>query len=367
MRHASCGMVRNPHELCLGIRAPIGCAAATASRHIRYIRIDPSRCGDKPMDKDYRVLSASSIATGLCQFQVSHPSPHVSIPERGDCSLSLIKWEGGPLYLFAQTPQFSPSKSIHLTSEARVLTTPFGKAPAILYSSDLSAANELPPVHYASKSGDTVAELTQGGWNLYHLDSKLRLIRGGSGNLQSISDEVMVFRDGETIRTETLDGKTLGFFRAKPMCSVQVAGHDSLFVSGCGKPRVVDYTGKQRLNFRQPNGWSISQSNWSADGKRVLFDVFSRRISVFRNAREVLVMFATLGLGVGDEQDNHEQVEVMDITTGSSCFDLRREFAENSESASQSAVLSPSGEFVAMVVGSTLSVYHLPAKCGELK
>ena len=317
--------------------------------------------------KSIAFVSDSSIAAGLCQFQDSHPYPHVYVPEQRGCSLALIRWEGGVLQTSAQTHQFSPSESIHLTSEARVLTTPFGKQPAVLYTSDLSATNELPPLHYASKSGDTVAESTQGGWKLYHLDSKLHPIRGGSGNLQSISDEVVVFRDGDTIRTETLDGKALGFFRAKSMCSVQVAGHESLFVSDCGRPRVVDYNGKERFSFRQPNGWSISQSNWSADGKRVLFDHFSRKISVFRNAGELLVAFASLGFGVGDELDNRERVEVMDITTGNSCFDLRREFAENSESASQNAVLSPSGEFVAVVVGSTMSVYHLPARCEEQK
>jgi hypothetical protein len=327
----------------------------------------PSEVVPSRWTRSIAFVSDSSIATGLCQFQVLHPYPHVSVPEQRSCSLTLIQWEDGILHPLAQTHQFSPSESIHLTSEARVLTTPFGKEPAILYSSDLSATNELPPLHYASKSGDTVAESTQGGWKLYHLDSKLHPIRGGSGSLQSISDEVVVFRDGDRIRTETLDGKALGFFRAKLMCSVQVAGHDSLFVSDCGRPRLVDYNGKERLRLRQPNGWSISQLNWSADGKRVLFDHFSRKTSVFRNAGEVLVAFASLGFGVGDEHDNGERVEVMDITTGNSCFDLRREFAENSESASQNAVLSPSGEFVAVVVGSTLSVYHLGARCEDQK
>lgn len=95
----------------------------------------------------------------------------------------------------------------------------------------------------------------------------------------------------------------------------------------------------------------------------MLLDRFTRKVSVFRNAGEVLVTFANLGLGVGDEQDNRERVVVIDITTGNSCLDLRRSFVENSESSSQNAVISPSGEFAAVVVGGTLSVYHLPTTC----
>jgi hypothetical protein len=66
-------------------------------------------------------------------------------------------------------------------------------------------------------------------------------------------------------------------------------------------------------------------------------------------------------MGVGDEIDNGEEIEVVDITTVRSCFKLRRSFAENSESASQNAALSPSGQFAAIVVGGVISVYHLPA------
>src|SRR5579863_2632783 len=56
----------------------------------------------------------------------------------GNCSLVLIRWGGGALRAFAQTHQSLPSESIHLTSAGRILTTPFGKSPAVLYSSDLS-------------------------------------------------------------------------------------------------------------------------------------------------------------------------------------------------------------------------------------
>jgi len=317
--------------------------------------------------KNIAFVSDSSVAVGLCEFEDSHAYDHAYFPVKRDCSLTLIRWEGRVLQPLAQTHQFSPSESIHLTAESRILTTSFGKAPAILYSSDLSMAAELPPLHYASQSGNTVAELTQGGWKLYHLDSKLHPIRGGPGNLQSISDEVAVFQIGDMIQTETLDGKLLGSFRVRPMCYAQLAGRGRLFLSNCKRPRFVDFNGTEWLGFRPTKEWGLPQLSWSADGKRALFDHFNRRVSVLRSTGEILVAFASLGMGVGDEQDNHEQVEVMDIATGNFCFDLRRGFAENAESPSQNAVISPSGEFVAMAVGGTLFVYHLPAACEAKK
>ena len=284
--------------------------------------------------KSIAFVSNSSIAAGLCKFQDSHSNRRAYSPVKKDCSLTLIRWNAGVLQPFAQTHQFSPSKSIHLTSEARVVTTPIGKAPAILYSSDLSTAVELPPLHYASQSGNTVAELTPAGWKLYHLDSTLHPIREGSGILKSISDDVAVFQDGAVVRTETLDGKSLlGSFRMRSTWDVQLVGRDRLLLSQYKRARVVDCNGMERLSFRPPEGWG-SRVSWSADGNRVLFDHFSRKISILRNTGEILVAFASLGLGVADEHDNREQVEVIDVAAGISCFDLRRGFAENSEASS---------------------------------
>src|ERR1700686_1186707 len=56
--------------------------------------------------KTIAFVSDSSIAVGLCQFQDSHPYPHVSVSEKWDCSLTLLRWEGGVLQPLAQTHQF---------------------------------------------------------------------------------------------------------------------------------------------------------------------------------------------------------------------------------------------------------------------
>ena len=278
-----------------------------------------------------------------------------------ECSLLLVHWEDGKLRVLAQSLESLPSKSIHLTSFGQILTTPFGKSPAILYSSDLSRITQLPPLHYASQSGDTVAEPTEAGWELFHLDSRLKLIRKGVGHVQSVSNEAVVTRDGDVIRTETLQGNLLGSFKVTPKCfyEAQLAGDDRLIVSDCKMIRFVDFNGMERSRLSVPKGWGYASS--SANGKRVLFNYFSRKVSVLRSAGEIVTAVETLGMGIGDEMDNRQEVEVADVATGKFCFDLRRSFAENSESASQNADLSPSGQFAAIVVGGVISIYQLPA------
>ncbi len=309
--------------------------------------------------KTIAFVSDSLIAVGLCNFQHSHPNPHVSIPVKDNCTLALLHLENGVLRPLAQTHQFSPCRSIHLTSEGRILTMPFGRAPAVLYSTDLSTAVELLPLQYSSRSGNTVAQLVPGGWKLFHLDSALHPIRSGFGTLKSISDEVVVFQDRDTLRTETLDGASLGAFKLKPSWYVQAIGSDRLLLSEYKRGRVADYDGTERSSFRPLEG----ASSWAADARRVLFDHFSRNISAGQNVREILVMLGTVGLGVVNQAPNREDVEVVEIATGNSCFILRRAFAANSEASSQNATISPSGEFVAMLVGGTLSVYDLPIAC----
>lgn len=197
--------------------------------------------------------------------------------------------------------------------------------------------------------------------------SELTHLRDGPGLLESTSDEVVVYRSGHTIRTETLDDKSLGSFQLSDACRVRVLAAEKLFVNDCKGPRIVDYNGKKLMRFRRLRNWDHFELDSSADGERLLFNHFSGKMSVFRAAGEVLVAFATAGMGANDEADNREQVEVLDINTGESCFDLHQGFAKGSESSSRSAFISPSGQYVAIVAGSSLSIYGLPATCKSKK
>jgi hypothetical protein len=65
---------------------------------------------------------------------------------------------------------------------------------------------------------------------------------------------------------------------------------------------------------------------------------------------------------VGPEDVNREDVRVFDTVTGKSCFDWHRSFPVT-YSQVRSAAISPSGEFVAIASGNTLSIYRLPSVC----
>jgi hypothetical protein len=308
-------------------------------------------------------VSDASIAVGLCQRR----------PGRS-CSLSLIHREGEVLQPYASTLQFGRGMSIHPSSGGQILITPTGKSPAVLFSADLSAAQDLPSLHLVSRSGNTAvetsghtaAERRKGTWKIYRILPKMELIREGTDQLEDISDQVVVLREGDVIRTETLDGKLLGSFSVGPKAKCHgrphLASADRLYLGGyCDGARTVDFNGKNEQKLHPPKGWGGLA--WSGDGKRMLFDHYSRRISIFRSAGEDFVAFATLGMGVGDELDNRQEVEVLDTFTSASCFDWKRGFPENSESLNQDAAISPSGEFVAIAAGGTLAIYRLPPIC----
>jgi hypothetical protein len=302
-------------------------------------------------------VSETSIAVGLCR--------------QGDgnkCSLSLVRWQGGVLRPFAQTPKFSAGGSVHPASDGRILKT-WIRSPQLLYSPDLSASLRLPPfIYLSSQSGRTVATITKGRWKIYHLSTTIEPIREGTGSLRSISDEVVVSQDGNIMRTETLEGKLLGSFSVKPeeKCynNTQPLGDNKLYLSDCKSERIVDFNGTEQLKLRPPKGCCDYDNSWSANGSRLLFDYTSRDVSVFRNVGEIALALGTLGAGVGEQWDNRQEVRVVDTVTGASCFDWRRSFPMEGELHFHNAAsISPSGEFVAIAAGKTLSVYHLPAIC----
>ena len=312
--------------------------------------------------------SAQSIAF------VSDTSVAVSLCPNGSptgCSLSLLRRDGNTLRAYAaSTSHFRLGRSIHVSTEGQILITPFAGFPAVLFTPDLSATREIPNVFLASPSGNTGAAVIKNGWKLYQIRSQKELIREGKGSFRSVSDEVVVFQDSNVMRIETLQGNPLGSFFVKPELKCYNVAYplatNRLYFDDCKKIRIVDFGGREQSELHPPNGWRAHQF-WSRDGKRILFDNFSRKISMLRNAGEILVAVGTLGMGVADEQDNREEVLVLDTSSGGSCFDWKRSFPEGSAALAQDAAISPSGEFVAIAAGGILSVYHLPEHCGSNK
>ncbi|MGA9981814.1 MAG: hypothetical protein WBQ08_24575, partial [Candidatus Sulfotelmatobacter sp.] len=147
-------------------------------------------------------VSETSIAVALC-----------SKGKPDQCQLSLVRWEDGVLRLFAETLGPNTWAHVNPSTDGRVLLTCYSFCEPVLYSADLSRSRRLPePIHVVSPSGGKVATITiggwkqtnkglkptHGGWKIYHLASALEPIRDGTGNLRSISDDVVVIQDGTT-------------------------------------------------------------------------------------------------------------------------------------------------------------------------
>jgi len=315
---------------------------------------DPTK---KPRRAHIAFLPDSTIATAVCKS--------------GDCLLVFAEWEGRTLRPFGQVHPFLEQAVIYQTAHGSRLTFQDWEDwhAAHLYSPDLPAKKDLVTLQRASSSGSTVAEPKPGGWTLYHFDPKadpkLELIRQADGNLEALSDEVAVFHDEDMIRTETLQGNVLGSFEAKAYREVELGDGDKLLLHDEKGFRVVDFNGTVQLRLRVPRGAGpYVFLALSANGKKVLSDTFGR--SATAPVGWANIAAATIALGV-DWAPTRERVQVMDTVTGGSCFDLRRSFAEGSETGTHNAALSPSGEFLAMAAEGVLAVYRLPAVCRAKK
>ena len=303
--------------------------------------------------------SETSIAVGVCLRDFINQK----------CSLVLVRWEEDTLQTFAQSLRFDPGVSLHPAGEGRILAIQ-GLSPAVLYSADLSNVHDLPKQlsRFLSPSGKTVADWARGSWKLYRLGDRLEPLREGAGNLQSVSDEVVLIQDRKVMRVETLDRKQLGSFFLPSeaegyYASAGSVGNNKLYLDDCKSVRIVDFEGRTLLKMHPRKGCSVGDTSSSADGRRMLFDFTDHKVSGLRHVLESVQTLTTLGMA-GPEDVNREEVRVFDTVTGKACFDWHRGFPAT-YSRVRSAAISPSGVFVAIVAKDKLSMYRLPADCNE--
>jgi len=304
--------------------------------------------------------SETSIAVGACLRNFINQK----------CSVVLVRWNGDTLQPFAQTLQFDSGVSLHPASEGRILEVK-SLSPTVLFSADLSTVHDLskPLSRFLSPSGKTVTEWARGSWKLYRLSDGLELLREGAGDLQSVSDEVVLIQDRKVMRVETLDGKQLGSFSVpsaaeRYYASIGPVGNNKLYLDDCKSVRIVDFDGRTLLKMHPRKGCSVGDTSSSADGRRMLFDFTDRKVSGLKHVLESFQTLTTLGMA-GPEDVYGEEVRVFDTVTGKACFDWHRSFPAT-HSQVRSAAISPSGEYVGIVAKDKLLIYRLPADCNEL-
>ena len=302
-------------------------------------------------------VSDGSVAVGVCRA-----------PGSTECSLSLILAKDGVLRPFAETRDLH-GMQLHRFPGGQVVTVPSGEGPATLYSPNLSARQTLFPLDHISNSGGIVAASTRSGWALF--DSKLKAIRNGNGSLRSVSDGVVVFQSGVTMRVEATDGKPLGAFpvpsEAKCYNTAEIAGDRRLYLDNCKSIRMVDFNGETELTLQRPKGYCDQPSQfdrWSAEGKRVVFDCSSRKVSFLHGLVDLIHSVSSLGMCC-EEWGNREEVRVVDVTNGKICLDWIRPVAMGTEPFVRTIAISPSGEFVAILADGLLALYRLPAVCNQ--
>lgn len=188
-----------------------------------------------------------------------------------------------------------------------------------------------------------------------------RQLRQGTGELLSISEDAVVVRRENKIYTETLDGKELGSFSVNPPTKcfdAKVLYRGALFVNKCSHQYIGDFAGKKLANTNAPSG-SPLRTETNDSGSRLLFDHATRHVSIFRSAAEVVEGLAG---GGPEEWDNGEAVRVIDAKTGKTCIDWHSDLPGALTYDSHSDI-SPSGTFVAIAHGTSLSFFRLPENC----
>lgn len=240
-----------------------------------------------------------------------------------------------------------------------------------LWSRDLNKLEDTPirglnpPTPQSGMAADWVSV---NEWKLYRLGPPTSLVRAGRGEILSVSDTFIAVRgDRDRLRVEgSASGVLAGSFQipSRSVCggTVTILGSNRLMLTGCkGEARVLDFTGKEKVILPRGDGWGF-RYGVSADGARVLFDNFTRRISTSQRISEFIESLVSLGMGPNIESKG-EEVRVVDTKTGGVCFDLDSPERQFGVAGQHHADLSPSGRFVAVVDGNELRVYALPASC----
>jgi hypothetical protein len=221
----------------------------------------------------------------------------------------------------------------------------------------------VPPVHQGAVVGEYEGF---NSWKLYRLVPQLEFVRRGDGEVLSVSDDFVVFRGAQEVRIETVKGDVRGLFQVPPRSTCyarpRIVGPGRLYMADCGPSRIVDFSGKELLKIPSPDGWGF-RYGLSLDGSRMLFDYYTRRISVIQRMYESFESLISLGMGPIISSIG-EMIRVVDTTNGRVCLDVDSPNRQYGLPGEYHADISPSGRFLALITANRLSVYPIPSVCG---
>lgn len=304
-------------------------------------------------------VSDSRLAISACD----------GIGGRSSCRLSLIEYRDRSLRRVSYVDVGARTREELFAVDNGSLMLVWGRR-TIIYSPDLKANTKLSAIVVAPfPLGKVIGDYGPDTWKLYRLN-RLRadLIREGRGELKSVSDNLVVFRYGDQMRVESLDGQNSSAMSVPPKSKcgtmrAEPAGTDRLYVDGCGDGGAVrDLHWGLMRSIAEPPGWGV-RHGWTSDGGRILFDHYTRTVSFLQHALEIGATLATLGLGAPNQDANGERIQVIDTTTGGVCFDWDSPLRLLGSAGEYHADISPSGQLVAAVAWGKLMIYRLPRRC----
>jgi hypothetical protein len=292
--------------------------------------------------------------------------------ERKHCKLLILALNDRGFHPIAETDNYLYGGSLFRSPDGGVISDRNAGAfrTASLYSPDLHQVHPLSNTtlspHLISQSGKTFGQqFGRNRWEIYRTSASPERIRAGAGELLSVSDEAVVYQEQSAIRIDETNGTHLGSFLAKPaskcVTSAQIIGDTRVWVNSCGEEAICDFNGKIAARIRKPDGWGIRLGQ-SSEGSRVLYDRYTRKVSLTRRISEDAVAVGTLGLGVANEESNGELVRVIDMNSGNICFEWHQSNG-TAEEGFYHADISPSGRSVAIITRTSLAIYELPLKC----
>jgi len=308
-----------------------------------------------PEDASPVFLSDDNVAV-LAQF---------GAPRTGTVQLVVLRLIGSQLQVTAQTEQADESNRLYAVAGNRLLLT--SRFHKYLYSPDLKERIEIPSRILSGMfpRGGVIGEIEQGTWKVFRLSSPMAVVREGTGELLSVSDDAIVFRQTDAGKTTSMDGRLLGTVSASPHTRgthvAEIAGKNRLLVSNGGPVYISDFNGKQLQRIQPPEGWGF-RHGWSSDGTRMLFDHFTRTVSALERAVEKVA--DGIGLAI-PEESNGETIRIIDSLTGKVCVNLESPGKLMGRVGSYHADLSPSGRLVAISTPKELSIYSVPKVCSE--
>ena len=181
-------------------------------------------------------------------------------------------------------------------------------------------------VRHSTGGGGNVAGDSHGFeyWNIYRIAPTSVLLRQGTGELLSLSKDLPAVRVNNEIQIERMTAQPLGSFAVPPRSTCYakalLLGPNRLYLNGCGPGRVVDFRGKTTVEIPEPDGWGF-RYGLTEDGHRMLFDKYTRRISVLQRMAESVESLTTFGMGP-IVTSKGEIIRVVDADAGKICLDL---------------------------------------------